>query len=172
MRTRADSPTKVCTVPDCDSPLRARGLCSTHYNQRHQPGRHAARAVPCTVCGTETQRPTNSRRRPTCSVDCRTLLQHGGTAGASGTYDWAKDAARRARLAGATVVDLFDRSEVFVRDQWVCQLCGLPTDVTASPFDPASPTVDHVVPLSKGGEHTLANTQCSHLGCNSSKADH
>ncbi|MEU4570846.1 HNH endonuclease [Micromonospora sp. NPDC023956] len=67
---------------------------------------------------------------------------------------------------------MFDRSDVFVRDQWTCQICGLPTDVTASPFDPASPTVDHVVPLSKGGEHTLANTQCSHLGCNSSKSDH
>lgn len=172
MPTRADSPTKTCALPGCANVLRARGLCSTHYNQRHQPRRHAARAVPCTVCGTQIQRAVRAKHRPTCSAACRTLLQHGVTAGQTGTYTWAQDAARRARRAGATVIEVFDRSEVFVRDQWTCQVCGLPTDVTAPLFDPASPTVDHVVPLSKGGEHTQANAQCCHLGCNSSKSDH
>ena len=171
MRTKADSPTKTCTVPGCVKPLRARGACSTHYNQRHQPNRHAASAVPCTVCQAQVMRPTKNDRRPTCSVACRTLLQHGVAYGMTGQYDWAKDAALRARRAGATVIEVFDRGEVFVRDNWTCQLCGLPVDATASPFDPASPTVDHVVPLSRGGEHTLTNAQCSHLGCNAAKQD-
>ncbi|AXH89421.1 HNH endonuclease [Micromonospora aurantiaca] len=172
MRTRADSPTKTCTEPGCAGALRARGLCSTHYNRRFQPNRHAPSVTQCAACGAEVTRALRSRQRPTCSVACRTLLQHGVSVGATGTYDWARDAAVRARRAGATVVEVFDRSEVFVRDQWTCQLCGLPVDVTASPFDPASPTVDHVVPLSRGGQHTLANAQCSHLGCNSAKSDH
>ena len=171
MRTRADSPTKTCTEPGCGNPLRARGLCSTHYNHRHQPNRHAASSVACTVCRAQVLRPTKSDRRPTCSVACRTLLQHGVAYGMTGQYDWAKDAALRARRAGATVIEVFDRGEVFVRDDWTCKLCSLPVDATASPFDPASPSVDHVVPLSRGGEHTLANVQCTHLGCNASKQD-
>lgn len=170
MRTRADSPTKNCTEPGCIGALRARGLCSTHYNQRHQPGRHRAHAASCAVCGASVARPTKARYRSVCSVDCRTLLQHGVNA-ASGSYNWAYDAARRARLAGATVVELFDRLEVFERDDWTCAICREPVDRDASPFHPDSPTVDHVVPLSRGGEHTLANAQCAHLRCNSIKSD-
>ncbi|MBQ1064490.1 HNH endonuclease [Micromonospora sp. C41] len=171
MRTRADSPKKTCTEPGCDGALRARGLCSTHYNQRHQPNRHAAVETACTVCQAQVLRPAKSDRRPTCSVTCRTLLQHGVATGMTGQYDWANDAALRARRAGATVIEVFDRTDVFVRDNWTCQLCGFPVDATASPFDPSSPTVDHVVPLSRGGQHTMANVQCSHLGCNAAKQD-
>lgn len=29
--------------------------------------------------------------------------------------------------------------------------------------------LDHVIPMSKGGGHTYANTQCSHLKCNVDK---
>jgi 5-methylcytosine-specific restriction endonuclease McrA len=29
--------------------------------------------------------------------------------------------------------------------------------------------VDHVVPLSKGGEHTMRNSRTAHLSCNSAK---
>jgi hypothetical protein len=105
-----------------------------------------------------------------CSVTCRTALEHGTTAGAGG-YNWAHDAAQRARRAGATVVELFDRLDVFERDDWTCGICHHLVDRDASPFHPDSPTVDHVVPLSQGGQHTLTNTQCAHLRCNSTKQD-
>lgn len=36
---------------------------------------------------------------------------------------------------------------------------------------PMSASVDHIVPLSRGGEHSMANVQCAHLSCNSSKGD-
>jgi 5-methylcytosine-specific restriction endonuclease McrA len=67
------------------------------------------------------------------------------------------------------VVEIFDRIEIFERDQWCCYLCGLPVDRAASAFDPLSPTVDHVIPLSQQGEHSRANTRCAHFGCNSAK---
>ncbi|KOU17087.1 hypothetical protein ADK49_16930 [Streptomyces sp. WM6349] len=66
---------------------------------------------------------------------------------------------------------MFDRLDVFERDGWTCYLCGLPTDPHASPFSPSSPTVDHVVPLSAGGHHAMANARTACLGCNSSKQD-
>lgn len=51
-RKRSDSPTKTCTEPDCDRPLRARGLCGSHYNRsRYTPEqRHAKVTVPCDWC--------------------------------------------------------------------------------------------------------------------------
>ena len=33
------------------------------------------------------------------------------------------------------------------------------------------PTVDHIVPLSKGGTHTWNNVQLAHMACNSGKCD-
>lgn len=76
-----------------------------------------------------------------------------------------RDTIRRARKAGATV-ERFDNCEVFERDGWICLICLLPTDRTAVWPDPNMPSLDHVVPLSLGGEHSRANTRCTHLGCN------
>lgn len=160
---------RICDIDGCSKPHRARGLCSTHYNHAYQPDRHAAKAVFCSVCGTEVFRQTVNRYRPTCSVECRTLLTFGQPSNED--YSWAHDAVARARRFGARIVDCFDRSEVFERDSWTCGICGEAVDQFASPFDPRSATVDHVVPLSRGGEHSLANAQCAHLGCNSAKQD-
>jgi 5-methylcytosine-specific restriction endonuclease McrA len=37
---------------------------------------------------------------------------------------------------------------------------------------PASASLDHRIPLSKGGSHTAENTQLAHLACNVRKSDH
>lgn len=168
---KADSPIKTCTQDGCDRPLRARGLCSTHYNQRYQPERHAARSVSCVVCGTMVQRATKGRQ-PACSTRCRAVIQWGSRChDGPSAYSWAHDAAQRAARAGAKVIDLFDRIEVFDRDGYRCYLCRAITDPSLSPFSPAYPTVDHVVPLSRGGDHSLGNVRTACLGCNSSKQD-
>lgn len=82
----------------------------------------------------------------------------------------AIDARRRMRMQAATV-DPFAPRQVYERDGWVCQLCRLPIDPSIAWPDPRSPSVDHVVPLAKGGEHSMANAQAAHLGCNSRKCD-
>ena len=33
-----------------------------------------------------------------------------------------------------------------------------------------APSIDHIVPLSKGGEHSYANCALAHTGCNSAKS--
>lgn len=160
---------KTCTEPACARPLRARGLCSTHYNQRYQPGRHAPTQAACVVCSASILRSRKSSRRPTCSTSCRRTVQFGPRTATTTAYSWALDAAKRAREAGVAVIELFDRTEVFERDGWSCYLCCRATDPDASPFDPSSPTVDHVVPLSQGGAHSLANARTACLHCNSAK---
>lgn len=97
------------------------------------------------------------------------MTRGAGQAGAA--YSWAADAMTRARRAGATVVERVERGEILERDDWTCYLCGVRTDPGLSAYDPTSPTVDHVVPLSKGGQHTRENLRCACLRCNSTKGD-
>jgi 5-methylcytosine-specific restriction endonuclease McrA len=65
----------------------------------------------------------------------------------------------------------FEPVEVFTRDGWVCGICGGGVDPDLAWPDPMSASVDHKVPLSKGGSHTLGNAQCAHLSCNIKKSD-
>lgn len=72
---------------------------------------------------------------------------------------------RRAQKAQAPS-EAFDSREVFDRDGWLCGICQEPVDPDERFPSPMSVSLDHVVPLSKGGHHTRANTRCTHLGCN------
>lgn len=74
-------------------------------------------------------------------------------------------ARRRARKL-STTVESINRLEVFERDGWICGICGVAIDPQARWPESQFASVDHVVPLSKGGTHTLENLQAAHLGCN------
>lgn len=63
----------------------------------------------------------------------------------------------------------FTREEVFERDGWVCSLCGDPIDPELAHPHPRSASLDHVVPMARGGGHVKANTAAAHLVCNLSK---
>ena len=63
------------------------------------------------------------------------------------------------------------RRKIFDRDLWLCKLCGKPVDRNAQVPDPRAATIDHIIPLSKGGTHEPSNTQCAHFLCNALKSD-
>lgn len=67
---------KTCTKDNCERPHRARGLCSSHYNQEHAPNRHAKKLVACAWCGTEVLKGTGGGRKhgSVCSNQCRVNL--------------------------------------------------------------------------------------------------
>jgi 5-methylcytosine-specific restriction endonuclease McrA len=69
--------------------------------------------------------------------------------------------ARRARIRDQFVEDVH-HLVVLELDDGVCGICG--EDVDPFGFD-----VDHIFPLSKGGEHSYANTQAAHPSCNNRK---
>lgn len=78
---------------------------------------------------------------------------------------------RRRALEHGAARELFHPVEIFERDLWICRLCDLPLardEVVPHPF---APTVDHVVPLSRGGAHARWNVQAAHFLCNSRKSD-
>jgi 5-methylcytosine-specific restriction endonuclease McrA len=72
---------------------------------------------------------------------------------------------RRLRIEAATS-ERFDPLDVFTRDEWICGLCNLPVDRALRWPDPLSPSLDHVIPLVAGGEHSQVNTQLAHWICN------
>lgn len=58
------------------------------------------------------------------------------------------------------------------RDNQTCQLCqGIVEDHLYERYDPKQPSADHIIPLSRGGTHSLDNLQLAHLGCNWSKGN-
>lgn len=77
---------------------------------------------------------------------------------------------RKARESGAVKVEPIYWSKVFERDKGICQLCGRYT-VNARVPHLLAPTLDHIIPLSCGGSHTMDNVHIAHFECNVSKQD-
>lgn len=76
----------------------------------------------------------------------------------------ARGARRRARKRGALCTECVDRRVVLESYGGICGICG-------DTVDPLNFHVDHIVPLSRGGDHTYANTQPAHPTCNLRKRD-
>lgn len=77
---------------------------------------------------------------------------------------------RRAIKVEATVGPV-SRIRVFERDGWVCGICHVRVDSSVVWPAPGSAVLDHIVPLAKGGEHSMGNVQLAHAKCNNIKSD-
>ena len=58
----------------------------------------------------------------------------------------------------------FSKNNVFLRDLFTCQYCGCK-------LSKKSATLDHVIPVSKGGATSFDNTVAACFDCNGKKAD-
>lgn len=76
---------------------------------------------------------------------------------------------RKALKKGASTGAPVRMTEIAERDRWRCHLCGTRVGKKIVWPHPRSPSLDHVVPLSKGGIHDPANVALAHLGCNTAK---
>ena len=56
--------------------------------------------------------------------------------------------------------------------QTVCAICGKPVDFSLKYPHPLSPTIDHIIPLDKGGHPSdIDNLQLAHFTCNRQKSN-
>jgi 5-methylcytosine-specific restriction endonuclease McrA len=76
---------------------------------------------------------------------------------------------RRAREKKA-FVERVSPKKVFDSNGWICQICFEPVDPDSKDVNTRA-TLDHVIPLAKGGKHSYENTQLAHGLCNSTKRD-
>lgn len=181
-----------CSVDGCDGPSRKRGWCASHYSQWQKTGEAKpfsykwATEKMCVVCGaTEWEGPG----RKTCSGRCQQLLFRNG-----GDTPHTSDCTRC-----GSPIDLFERSaksgrkrradtllcrschrsrylrhgvsvaELYRRDGDSCGICGEAVDMSLRHPDLMCPTVDHVIPVSRGGTHDPSNLVVAHLTCNVTK---
>lgn len=61
---------------------------------------------------------------------------------------------------------------IILRTQEICGICGQPVDKTIKNPDPMAATVDHIIPISRGGHPSaLENLQLAHRWCNRQKSN-
>ncbi len=77
---------------------------------------------------------------------------------------------RRARKLKA-FIEVVSVKKLARWQNWKCHLCGGLIDKNAKVPDNNALTLEHLIPLSKGGEHSYRNCVAAHFYCNSKKSD-
>ena len=151
---------------ECKECLKARGRrWKADNHQRHIETNMAwAKKNPEKIAGyTEKMKPQLSKRRHEYYEENKETIK----ANASRWKKENRDAnhailMKRRALKRAAFVEVVRRDYLAKRDGWLCGICR---EIVAR----ENWSVDHIIPLSKGGEHSYANTQIAHLSCNVSK---
>ena len=111
----------------------------------------------CIICHRHVERPRCFGMGRFCSNACR--LTHSGVPMRNGIH-------REIRKG-----DLIDPQDIYDFYDWICICCDEYIDPHVKWPDPGCATLDHVIPLSRGGTHTWDNVAPAHLLCNGLKAD-
>lgn len=106
-----------------------------------------------------------------CSEDCRSSYEH-----------YLSKLAAKRRHGKITALDRLDSDitlpKLYKRDKGICKICGglcewgdktIVNDTIVVGY--TYPSIDHIVPISKGGTHTWDNVQLAHKYCNTIKSD-
>jgi hypothetical protein len=151
---------------------RIRSICSEECHKKQESVRAHEKAKskkdvserPCKGCGTPFTPVYGVKRRMFCTPAC--ALKHHRK---DRRIKYGKTHRHRARKYGVRY-ELVNRTAVFERDGWRCQICGkdTPKNKRGSRY-PNAPELDHRIPLSRGGTHTYDNVQCACRSCNSLK---
>lgn len=121
--------------------------------------------TPCKVClSLFAQTRTNGRDALHCSVACRSADPDRNARARRYQHE------RRAIVRGADS-ERIDSRQVYEEDGWVCGICSEAVDGDLQWPAPKSPSLDHVIPLARGGHHRRDNVQLAHLDCNLRKSD-
>ena len=145
-------------------PGRERKFCSEACGAKRAQRRDAV--ADCPTCGRQF-RPRHGGGQRVCSLACRRWPERRIYPTDRERFAAAADR-RRAQKRGAGY-ERFLRREIYERDGWLCKLCGDPVDRTGEDKH-LRPSLDHIVPLARGGQHNRGNVQCAHWVCNSRKS--
>ncbi len=108
----------------------------------------------CPVCSTAL---THSHRTDAvfCSISC-----------SDRAHTVTRKIAKRAGKTGRGDGPLISLAFIGDRDNWHCGICGGSVDKQKRHPDPLAASIDHIVPVSRGGGDDLTNLQLSHFRCN------
>lgn len=156
-------PGATCSVNGCGRSMYARTWCQAHYQRWLTHGDALyVRVVEISECMT-----TGCDKIAYCRGLC---ITHHNRWRRQNNPQYFRDASKRRRALKLMVpAELFTTAEIFERDGWICGVCTKPVDRALKWPDRQSPSLDHIVPLTRGGHHVRANVQLAHLVCNMRK---
>lgn len=79
---------------------------------------------------------------------------------------YIEKAHHRNSLKLSTQTEEINFKEICERDFWICGICHFLVDKNIKKNHPLMKSMDHIIPLSKGGTHTMGNIQLTHFICN------
>lgn len=134
-------------------------LCKDKYRrQQSKIGTlNSKKARACIACNTIIPKTARADKKY-CSEECSSKLR-GRT----------MNVERRIRTSEP--IFHFKRVDIYERDNWTCQLCLKGVNPNLVFPDPMCASLDHVIPLSRGGSHKSSNVQLAHLRCNTSRGN-
>jgi len=116
----------------------------------------------CVGCGAEFPH-RGTGQNSYCSFDC--YLRTRGKKRTGRKFGTDVHHRRRAKKAGVPHESV-SIEYVYERDGGKCHICGKKVSTGYESPHPMSLSLDHLIPLSRGGGHLLNNVCISHLGCN------
>jgi hypothetical protein len=162
-RSRLESKKRTDARTAIPIPVRQCERCSCAFQTR-QPN--------CKFCSDCRYIAKLERNRQLTQIKRQRQNVEDGAANATGRDGRAMHIMRK--IHGCVPVAMYEHinvKKVYARDTWKCGICGELIDKDARFPLPMSPSVDHVVPLTKGGAHLYANVQAAHLRCNIAKGN-
>lgn len=131
---------------------------------------YVPRTYTCKECGTEFTTECGNKHSVFCCNSCSEKYErrHEHNTARHKEYIKKQKKQRETQLA-QSFIEVVDYSDIFQRDNGICQICGMPVHPTKGIDNNWDGTIDHIVPLSIGGEHSVDNCQLAHRICNSLK---
>ena len=153
---------KICPICDKEfEDILSKKYCSKTCTARagHHKGKYKKLMdKKCVVCGKEFKSIRDDAK--TCSDECRNQLDR---------------ISRNRRYKKLKEKGSFDESvvliNVFNKFSGKCQCCNKELNFKGSHLEDDYPSIDHIIPLSKGGTHTWDNVQLLCRRCNYMKSD-
>lgn len=148
--------------------------CGYEGSKKLQRDQWAADYIPrkivCKECGTEFITECGNKHSVFCCKNCAEKYERRAEHKTSRhkAYMRGVKANREKQLATAFIEEV-SYDELFHRDHGSCRVCGLPVVYDKFADNNWSGTIDHIIPLSAGGEHSMSNCQLAHRICNSLK---
>lgn len=145
----------------CSDPCYKEGnkLRAKDRYQKEQLEKPATKTVICGWCNKELELPFSANAPRKYHDDCKIQARR------------ARDRIKTVKRQGYRSNYLVTHEEIAKRDDYTCQICHEPVDMSLPRTSRFGATLDHIQPLSKGGSDTLENLQLSHWVCNNRKAD-
>lgn len=146
--------------------------CQNAFNNKRFKEERKPRKINCLICTSAfiTDKPGPSKY---CSSKCKIVARKARVKLLPKT-DRAKEIKherehlRRKKYTSAFVQRVI-RAHIYSRDGWRCQICKRKVDPRLSVPHPLAKTIDHIVPLARGGTHEPRNVRLAHFICNSKR---